>query len=203
MVVPIGNIVNKSIFSPTNFSTTITALNVKSSIPTMSSATDIGMVIPTGQVPTSKLEVRGRNPTSSVNLSRESLMASSEHSTPYHDRMDTDMDFNPTIEEPSLELSYKTEQEKALWVSMAANHQETIRPLNVHNEAPPNSCSPRGRGYQHSTSLWPAGPYQTRAMEWIFLPHFSPWIHWALCIRLQEHQSLPQLLGQIHQEQTG
>jgi len=32
------------------------------------------------------------------------------------------MDFNPTIEEPSLELSYKTEQEKALQVSMAANH---------------------------------------------------------------------------------
>jgi len=49
------------------------------------------------------------------------------------------MDCNSTIEEPSperLELSYKTEQEKVLWVGMAANYQETTRPLNVHNEAP-------------------------------------------------------------------
>jgi len=97
--------------------------------------------------------VRERNPVFSVNLSRESLMASSGRVTPYYNRMDTNMDFNPTIEEPSLELSYKTEQEKALRVSMAANHQETTRPLNVHNKAPPNSSSPRGRGYQYLTSL--------------------------------------------------
>jgi len=35
------------------------------------------------------------------------------------------MDCNPTIKEPSperLELSYETEQEKALRVGMAANH---------------------------------------------------------------------------------
>ena len=57
---------------------------------------------------------------------------------------DTDMDCNPTIEEPSseyLELSYETEQEKVLWVGMAANHQETTRPPNVHNEAPPTHVS--------------------------------------------------------------
>jgi len=86
---------------------------------------DIGMDIQTEQIPVYDSEVRGRNPVSSVNLSRESLMASSGHSTPYHDRMDTDMDCNPTIEELSpehLELSYETEQEKALWVSMAANY---------------------------------------------------------------------------------
>ena len=89
------------------------------------------MDIPTGQIPVSDSEVRGRNPISSVNLFRESSMASSGHSTPYYDRIDTDMDYNPTIKEPSsecLELSYKTEQEKALWVGMAANHQETMRP---------------------------------------------------------------------------
>jgi len=103
----------------------------------MSSANNIGIDIPTGQVPASELEMRGRNSVSSVNLSRESLMAFSRRLTPYHDRMGTDMDFNPTIEEPSLELSYKTEQEKALRVSMVANHQETMRPSNVHNEAPP------------------------------------------------------------------
>jgi len=51
------------------------------------------------------------------------------------------MDCNPTIEESSperLELSYETDQEKALWVGMAANYQETTRPLNIHNKAPPN-----------------------------------------------------------------
>jgi len=99
------------------------------------------MVIPTGQVPASEFEVRGRNPASSVNLSRESSMASSRHSTPYHNRIDTDIDFNPTIEELSLELSYETEQEKALQVSMVANHQETMRPSNVHNEALPTQAS--------------------------------------------------------------
>ena len=103
----------------------------------MSSANNIEMDIPTGQVPASELKVRGKNPVSSVNLSRESSMASSGHSTPYHDRMDTDMDFNPTIKELNLELSYKTEQEKVLRVSMVANHQETMRPPNVHNEDPP------------------------------------------------------------------
>ena len=136
MVAPIGNIVNKSIFSPTNFNTTITALNVKSSIPTMSSVNDIGMDIPTGQVLVSELKVRGKNPVSYINLSRESLMASSGCLTSYHNRMDINIDFNPTIEELNLELSYETEQEKALQVSMAANYQETTRPLNVHNEVP-------------------------------------------------------------------
>jgi len=104
------------------------------------------MNIPTGQIPIYDSEVRERNPVSSVNLSRESLIASSRHSTPYHDRIDTDMDCNPTIEEPSpehLELSYETEHEKVLWVSMAANHQETTRPPNVHNKAPPTHAPTR------------------------------------------------------------
>ena len=101
----------------------------------MSSANDIGMDIPTGQVLATELKVRGRNSISPVNLSRESSMASSGRSMPYHERMNVDMD--PTSEEPNLELSYETEQEKASRVSMAANQQETMRPLSVHNEAPP------------------------------------------------------------------
>jgi len=51
-------------------------------------------------------------------------MAFSGRATPYHDRMDTDMDYVPTIEETNserLELSYETEQEKAIRVGMAAN----------------------------------------------------------------------------------
>ena len=136
----LDHIVHKSSFSPTNLSTSITAPNVKTSLPAVSFVNDIGMDIPTGQIPVYDSEVRERNPVSSVNLSRESSMTSSGHLTPYHDRMDTDMDCNPTINEPSpehLELSYETEQEKALQVGMAANHQKTTRPPNIHNEAPP------------------------------------------------------------------
>ena len=137
MVVPIGKHSEYIHFFPTNFNTSTMALNDKFSLPTMSSANGIGMDIPTGQAPATEFKVRERSPVSSVNLSRDSSMASSGHSTPYYDRMDIDMDFNPFTEEPNLELSYEMEQEKALWVSMAANQQETMRPLNVHNEAPP------------------------------------------------------------------
>ena len=107
----------------------------------MSTANDIGMDIQIGQVPSNNLEVRGRNPISSVNISRESSMVSSGQSTPYHDRMDTDMDCNLTIEEPStehLELFYETEQEKALRVGMVANQQEILRPMDVNNEVTPS-----------------------------------------------------------------
>jgi len=65
-------------------------------------------------------------------------MASSGRATPYHDRMDTDMDCDPTIGELNnehLELSYKTEQEKAIRVGMVANQQDSSRPQNVNNEA--------------------------------------------------------------------
>ena len=90
----------------------------------MSTANNIGMDIQIGQVLSNNFEVRGRNPVSSVNISRESSMVSSGWSTPYHDRIDTDIDCNLTTEEPStecLELSYEAEQEKALRVGMAAN----------------------------------------------------------------------------------
>ena len=137
MVAPIGKHSEYIHFFPTNFNTSTMALNDKFSLPTMSSANGIGMDILTGQASTTEFKVRGRSLISSVNLSRNSSMASSGRLTPYYDRMDTDMDFNPPTEEPNLELSYKMEQEKALWISMAANQQETIRPLNVHNEAPP------------------------------------------------------------------
>jgi len=98
------------------------------------------MDIQTGRVPTTNSDVRGRNPISSVNTSRESSIASSGQSTPYHERMDTDMDCNPTNGESNLERlepSYETEQEKTLRVGIAANQQKTLRLLNVNNEAAP------------------------------------------------------------------
>jgi len=41
------------------------------------------------------------------------------------------------MEELTPELSYEIEQEKALWVSMAADQQKTMRPKAGYNEAPP------------------------------------------------------------------
>jgi len=68
-------------------------------------------------------------------------MASSGRATPYHDRINTDMDYVPTVKETNserLELSYETEHEKAIKVDMAANQQESTRPHDVNNEASPS-----------------------------------------------------------------
>ena len=141
MVAPIGKSANKFSFSPTNFSISTMAFNTKSPLPAMSITNDIGMDIQIGQVLSNNSEVRGRIPVSSVNISRESLIASSGWATSYYDRMDIDIDSNPNIEDLNtqwLELSLKTEQEKALRIGMAANHQETTKPLNINNEAPPS-----------------------------------------------------------------
>jgi len=51
-------------------------------------------------------------------------MVSSGQSTSYHDRMDTDPNGSPSNDEVTnkrLELSYKTEQEKALRIGKATN----------------------------------------------------------------------------------
>ena len=103
----------------------------------MSSANGIGMDIQAGQGPVSNSAIKGRNSSPFINLSRESFLASLGCSTSYHDRMDTDMDFPPSKKESNLELSYETEQEKALQVGMAANLQKTTRPLPVRNEVLP------------------------------------------------------------------
>ena len=113
MVALIGNIVNKSSFSPNLFNTLTTNLNNNSTKPTMSAMNGIGMDIQAGQESVPNSAIRGRNLSPSVNLSRESLLASSSHFTPYHDRMDTNVDFLSSREVSNLELSYKTEQEKA------------------------------------------------------------------------------------------
>ena len=137
MVAPIGNIVNKFIISPTFSPSTMSFANVNSSLPTVSFVNDIGIDNSLGQVPAFDCEVRERNPTFAANLSRESLLASSGWATLYHNRMDTSMDCNSTMGELTPELPYKTEQEKALWVSRVANQQKTTRPMGGYNEAPP------------------------------------------------------------------
>ena len=76
----------------------------------------------------------------SANSSKESSLASSGCAASYHERMD--MDVVPETEESNIksrELSYKTEQERAIRVSMAANQQTNqqvpMRPLGGNNEA--------------------------------------------------------------------
>ena len=137
MIAPIGNIANTSSFSTNLFNISTTNLNNDSTNPTMSSMNGIGMDIQAGQRPVPDSAIRGRNLSPSVNLSRESSLASSGHSTPYHNRMDTNIDFSNSREVSNLELSYKTEQEKAQRVGIVANQQDNMRPLHVHNETPP------------------------------------------------------------------
>ena len=108
----------------------------------MSNKMDVGMDIQSGVSPTINSEERGRNPLPSANSSRESSLASSGRATPYHERMD--MDVVPETEESNIEsreLSYETEQERTIRVSMAANQQANqqvpTRPLGGNNETNP------------------------------------------------------------------
>jgi len=100
------------------------------------------MDIPTGQFLNNESKVRGRNSFSPVNLSRESSVASSGHLTLYHKRMNIDMDLPSEKSQP--EMSNEIEQEKAIRISMAANQQETTRPTNVYNKAPPSHAQHEG-----------------------------------------------------------
>ena len=83
---------------------------------------NIGMDIQSGVSPTINSEEWERNPLPSANSSRESSLASSGCATPYYERMD--MNVVPETEESNIEsheLSYETEQERAIRVSMVAN----------------------------------------------------------------------------------
>ena len=106
----------------------------------MSNKMDVGMDIQLGVSPTINSEERGRNPLPSANSFRKSSLAFSGRATPYHERMD--MDIVLKSEESNIEsrkLSYETEQERAIRVSMAANQQTNqqvpTRPLGGNNEA--------------------------------------------------------------------
>ena len=108
----------------------------------MSNRNDLGMDIQLGVSPTTNSEVRGRNPSPSAKSSRDSSLASSGRSTPYHERMD--IDIVPGTDESNmenLELSYETAQEKGIRVSMATNQQTnqqaSTRPPGGINEATP------------------------------------------------------------------
>ena len=142
MVVPIGKFVNKLSFS-TYFNTSNTDSNLNTtSLPPMSIRNDLGIDIQWGVSPATNSEVRGRNPSPSAKSSRDSSLASSGRSTPYHERIEIDI-VTRTDESntESLDLSYETAQEKAIRVSMVANQQVNqqapTRPLGGINKATP------------------------------------------------------------------
>ena len=95
-------------------------------------------------------------------------MALSGRSTPYHERMNIDTD--PTNKELNPELSYKAEQEKAIWVSMAANQQETTRPSSVHNEAPPIRAQHKEEVFNIQLSYDPHAPAEPELWSGSFHP---------------------------------
>ena len=99
---------------------------------------NIGMDNQSERVMTNNTEVQGRSPLSSAISSRDPSMVSSEHSTPYHDRIDIDLDNAPAtrgINNEHLDLFYKTEQENALRKGNATIQQDTTRPPATNNEA--------------------------------------------------------------------
>ena len=139
MVAPIGNIVNKFL-SSTFSSLTMPKLQALA-LPTVSPLNCTEMDISIGQVPANNCKVRGRTPTHTINLSRESSMASSSQATPYYDRMDDKMDCKSTSGDMTPKLSYKTEQEKTLCTSKMADQQDPMRSMSGNNEASPIHAS--------------------------------------------------------------
>ena len=102
------------------------------------------MDIQLGRTPTINSEVRVCNPSASTHSSREPSLASSGRSTPYHDRMDMDLDevnVADIAKNSFPELSYETEQERALRVGEATHPKTNTRATGVNNEANPNRDS--------------------------------------------------------------
>ena len=126
------------------------------------------MDIPARQFPNNKSKVMGRNSFSPVNLSKEFLVALSRRLTPYHERMNVDMDLSS--EELHPELFYEAEQEKAIQVSMVTNQQKTARPTNVHNEAPPSHAQHKEESINIQLPYNPHAPTEPELWSGSFHP---------------------------------
>jgi len=88
-----------------------------------------------GQTPAIDLEVRGRTSSSTTNISREPSIVSSGQLTPYHDRMDNQIDCDLEPEDKTPCLSYKIEQEKAFRFNRALETTGNTRPQGGSNKA--------------------------------------------------------------------
>ena len=110
MVVPIGNIVNKFIFSST-LSTSTTSHNPQAILPTMNNIFSIGIDKSTGTNPINNFETRGRSTSIKRNISRDTSMSSTCSSVTYHKRvtMNNGMDIDIDLPTDFPALSYEKE----------------------------------------------------------------------------------------------
>ena len=124
MVVPIRDLGNKFTSTTSNTSPMLTF-----ELPTVSFASNTGMDFLSGPSSDNYDEVRGRPLSTNKNISRDSSMSSMRSSVIYHERMDHNnaMVIDDDMNDITPALSYKDEQEKALQVSKAAEHQDNMR----------------------------------------------------------------------------
>jgi len=96
----------------------------------MLSSNNTGMDILAGSAPDNFDEVRGRNSSTNKNTSRDTSMSSTILSVTYHEKMvNNGMDIDSELVNNFPDLSYETEQEKAICISKATELQGNIRPL--------------------------------------------------------------------------
>ena len=134
MVVPIRNIANKLFFSHQNPNLSTINYSQTLSLPTMLPYS-MGIDIQSGPAPNNFDEVRGRTLSSNKSISRDVSMSSTKSLVVYHKRMTTNnANNNNNPVDASPELSYETEQKKALCVSNAADQQDTMRTTGNNNK---------------------------------------------------------------------
>ena len=125
MVVPNRELANKSSLNSSTYAIPPNNLNLLTVKPYNSTGIDIFK----GQNPNNYDDVRGRELSQSPNSSRDASMVSSMSSVSYHEKMeknnDMEIDNNGNT---SPELSYKTLQEKALWLGKATKDKTNTRP---------------------------------------------------------------------------
>ena len=98
-------------------------------LPTVFSSNHTGMdQFFTGPSPDNYNEVRGRTISPSIHVSRDLLVSSTKSSAAYHERIKHN---NATIEDINIDdvsprLLYETTQEKAIWVSKAADTNNNV-----------------------------------------------------------------------------
>ena len=134
MVVPVRDLGNK--FSSTTSNTSSSSLF---KLLTVSFSNYTEMDIFPGTAPDNYDEVRGRPLSTNTNISRDSSMSFARSSVAYHEKIErnNDMVIDNDFNDSSLALSYENEQERAIYVSKAADLQNNMRPqcdsLNVAN----------------------------------------------------------------------
>ena len=88
----------------------------------------------------------------------------------YHNTMDVNMDCNSTVGDSTPELSYKTEQEKALCISKVADQQEPMRPIGRNNKALPTHASNKESTINIQLSYNPQAPTELDLWSGLFHP---------------------------------